>query len=214
MFDFDGTILDTETPDYASWREVFTDHGVELTMEAFALGIGTVAGSFDVYGHLASLSTREVEVEAIRLTRRARNDALIADEAVRPGVQAWIEEAGRFGLKRGIASSSPVSWVEGHLQRLGLLEAFECIRCADHVTETKPSPELYLAACEGLGVSPHDAIAIEDSPNGIRAAKAAGLYCVAVPNGVTVELDLSAADFCLDSLASVSLRDVIAGAGR
>jgi HAD superfamily hydrolase (TIGR01509 family) len=214
VFDFDGVILDTETPDFVSWREVFTDHGVELTIETWSQGLGTYPSSFDVYEHLTLLSGRTVEVEAIRVVRRARNDALIADETVRPGIEAWIADARRLGIKLGIASSSPVSWIEGHLERLGLRDTFDCIRCADHVTATKPSPELYLAACEGLGVSPDEAIAIEDSPNGTTAAKGAGLFCVAVPNSVTVALDLSAADFCVDSLALVSLEDVIARAER
>jgi HAD superfamily hydrolase (TIGR01509 family) len=155
-----------------------------------------------------------VEPEALRVVRRARNDAMIAEEMIRPGVETWLEDANRLGLKLGIASSSPVSWVEGHLARVGLLPAFECIRCADHVTATKPSPELYLAACEGLGVSPAEAIAVEDSPNGIAAAKAAGLFCIAVPNGVTLKLDLTAADICVDSLAAISLEDAIARSGR
>jgi HAD superfamily hydrolase (TIGR01509 family) len=214
VFDFDGVILDTETPDFVSWTEVFTDHGVELSLETWSQGIGTCPSNFDVSAHLTSLSSRAVEVEAIRLVRRARNDTLIADETIRPVVEAWIEAARRLGLKLGIASSSPVSWVEGHLQRLELLAAFECIRCADHVTATKPSPELYLAACEGLGVSPREAVAIEDSPNGVAAAKAAGLFCVAVPNSVTVALDLTGADFRLDSLALASIADVIAQSGR
>jgi HAD superfamily hydrolase (TIGR01509 family) len=214
VFDFDGVILDTETPDFISWQEVFVEHGVELTLETWAQGIGTYPSAFDVYAHLTSISTRAVEVETVRSFRRARNDAMIADEVIRPGIEAWLEDANRLGLKLGIASSSPVSWVEGHLGRIGLLPAFECIRCADHVKATKPSPELYLSACQGLGISPSEALAVEDSPNGIAAAKAAGLYCVAVPNGVTAMLDLTAADFCVDSLAAVSLEDAIARSER
>lgn len=212
VFDFDGTILDTETADFVSWQEVFTDHGVELTLEAFSLGIGTGSGSFDIYAHLETLTTRTVVVEAIRSVRRSRNEALVEVEVVRPGIQAWVDDARRLGLKLGIASSSPVSWVEGHLERVGLLPAFECIRCADHVTQTKPSPELYLAACEALGVSPAEAIAVEDSPNGIAAARAAGLYCIAVPNSVTMKLDLSGADLCLESLAGLALEEAVSKA--
>jgi HAD superfamily hydrolase (TIGR01549 family) len=214
VFDFDGVILDTETPDFISWQEVFTEHGVELTIETWSQGVGTYPSTFDVYAHLELISGRMVEREALRLIRRARNDALIAVETIRPGIEAWLADAQRLGLKLGIASSSPVSWVEGHLARVDLLQAFECIRCAGHVSATKPSPELYLAACEGLGVAPEEAIAVEDSPNGIKAAKAAGLYCIGVPNSVTAKLDLTAADFCVDSLASISLEDAIARSGR
>jgi HAD superfamily hydrolase (TIGR01509 family) len=213
VFDFDGVILDTETPDFVSWREVFVSHGVELTMDAWAQGIGTAPGSFDPYSHLASLTSVTVEVETIRSYRRARNDALIAVEVVRPGIETWLTDARSAGLALGIASSSPSEWVEGHLLRLGLREPFACIRCRDHVTHAKPAPELYLAACAGLGVQPGEAIAIEDSPNGIAAAKAAGLFCVAVPNGITSALDLSAADFFAPSLAEATLEGVIAHAG-
>jgi len=214
VFDFDGVILDTETPDFISWQEVFVEHGVELTIETWSQGIGTYPSSFDVHAHLELISGRVVERETLRTVRRARNDALIADESIRPGVETWLADAKRRGLRLGIASSSPVSWVEGHLARVGLLAAFDCIRCAHHVTRTKPSPELYLGACEGLGVAPGEALAIEDSPNGIAAAKAAGLCCIAVPNGVTVKLDLTAADICVDSLASLSLENAIVRSGR
>ena len=212
IFDFDGVILDTETPEYTSWREVFASHGAELTMEAWSQGIGAGPGSFDVYAHLASLTTQTVEVESIRTVRRARNQELIAAEAILPGVEAWLTDAQRLGFKLGIASSSPSDWVEGHLTRLGLRQPFECLRCRDHVTHAKPSPELYVAVCQGLGVGPSEAMAIEDSPNGISAARAAGLFCVAVPNGITALLDLSQADYRLESLANVSLEGVIAHA--
>jgi beta-phosphoglucomutase-like phosphatase (HAD superfamily) len=214
VFDFDGVILDTETADFISWQEVFVQHGVELTLETWSQGIGTYPSAFDVHAHLETIAGIVVERETLRVVRRARNDALIAGEIIRPGIEEWLDDASRLDLKAGIASSSPVSWVEGHLGRLGLIPAFECIRCADHVTKTKPSPELYLAACKGLRVSPAEAIAVEDSPNGIKAARAAGLFCVAVPNGVTVKLDLTAADLVVDSLAQLSLDDAITRSGR
>ena len=210
IFDFDGVILDTETPDFISWREVFVAHGAELTMESWAQGIGAGPGAFDVYAHLASLSTHAVEVEAIRNVRRARNDALVAGEAPMPGVEAWLDEARRLGLKTGIASSSPSEWVEGHTTRLSLRGYFDCIRCRDQVGLAKPAPELYEAVCAAVGVAAGEAMAIEDSPNGIAAAKAAGLFCLAVPNAITATLDLSAADLRVESLAAASLESVIA----
>jgi HAD superfamily hydrolase (TIGR01509 family) len=214
VFDFDGVILDTETPDFISWQEVYVQHGVELTLETWAQGIGTYPSTFDVHGYLESITGLVIERDGLHLLRRARNDEMIVEEVIRPGIESWIEDAQRLSLKLGIASSSPISWVGTHLERVGLLSAFECIRCADHVDKTKPSPELYLAACEGLGVSPDEAIAVEDSPNGIKAATAAGLYCIGVPNSVTAKLDLTAADLCLDSLASLSLEDAIARSKR
>ena len=210
IFDFDGVILDTETPDFVSCREVFVDHGAELSLEVFAQAIGTGPGALDVYAHLGSLAARTIDVDSVRFSRRARHEALIAVEVIMPGVEAWLAEARRLGLKLGIASSSTNDWVEGHLERLGLGSAFDCIRCRDDRTPAKPAPDLYLGACEALGVAPSEALAVEDSPNGIAAAKAAGLLCLAVPNSLTAALDLSRADFYLDSLAGGTLEDLIA----
>jgi beta-phosphoglucomutase-like phosphatase (HAD superfamily) len=95
--------------------------------------------------------------------------------------------------------------VEGHLTRLGLRQAFAVIRCADDVPRVKPDPALYRAVVEAAGVRPEDALALEDSPNGVLAAKRAGLTCVAVPNPLTARLDLGGADLLLASLADVPL---------
>ncbi len=149
-------------------------------------------------------------MDKIRAVRRPRNEHLLADQSILPGVESWIESARHLGLKLGIASSSTSEWVDDHLIRLGLRDRFDCLRCADHVQRTKPNPELYVSVLSALNVRPQEAIAIEDSPNGIAAAKAAGLFCVAVPNAVTAALDLPGADLLLGSLGEHSLEELIA----
>ena len=99
--------------------------------------------------------------------------------------------------------------MSGHLQRLGLLAPFDCLRCRDDVEHVKPEPDLYLAVLDCLGVAATEAVAIEDSPNGIMAAKRAALRCVAVPNPLTAGLDLSGADVRLRSLADVTLLELL-----
>ena len=96
-------------------------------------------------------------------------------------------------------------WVEGHLLRLGLLDRFHILRCSGDVPRVKPDPALCLAVLEATAVRAVDALALEDSPNGVLAAKRAGLACAAVPNALTARLDLGAADLRLASLADVSL---------
>ena len=127
-----------------------------------------------------------------------------------PGVHDWLEDARRLGLPIGVASSSEVDWVAGHLERLGLLDRFACLTCFDGALPGKPAPDLYLAACEQLGVDPGDALAVEDSGNGVKAAKAAGLKCVAVPHDLTRDHDLSGADLLVPSLAELPLDEAIA----
>ena len=120
-----------------------------------------------------------------------------------------MDEARRLGLGLGVASSSDRRWVEGHLERLGLHAHFDVIRCADDVPRVKPDPALYRAVLDAMGVRPEEAVALEDSPNGVLAAKRAGLACVAVPNPLTARLDLSAADLRVASLAELSLPELL-----
>jgi beta-phosphoglucomutase-like phosphatase (HAD superfamily) len=123
-------------------------------------------------------------------------------------VLEWLDDAELLGLALGVASSSPLAWVEGHLERLGIRSRFRSIVCRTHNRPPKPAPDLYLAALDDLGVAASDTIAVEDSPNGITAAKAAGLFCVAVPNPMTRPLDFSGADLLLDSLADLPLSEL------
>src|SRR5262249_25881308 len=127
-----------------------------------------------------------------------------------PGVHAWIDDARRRGWPVAIASSSDHEWIAMHLGRLDMLDTFDAVVCAGGDCAAKPEPDVYLAACAALRVEPGDALAIEDSPHGITAAKRAGLWCVAVPNAITAQLDTSHADITLKSLADASIADVLA----
>lgn len=208
MFDFDGLILETERPDYQSWREVYQEHGQDLTMEVWGDVIGRGASYFDPYQELVARLGHALDREAVLNRRQARHMEMIAELEVLPGVRDAIADAKRLGLRLGVASSSSRRWVTGHLERLGL-EGFECVRCRDDVVNAKPDPELYLSVCACLGVAPEEAVALEDSANGIAAARAAGMRCVAIPNPMTAGLDLSAAHLRLDSLADVSVADLL-----
>jgi HAD superfamily hydrolase (TIGR01509 family) len=209
VFDFDGLILDTEVPVYDAWQEIYGDHGHELSFDKWATCIGTV-DAFDPCADLAALVGRALDADALRQRHRARTDVLIAACPVLPGVREYIDEARRLGLTLGVASSSSHAWVDGHLHRLGLRDVFDVVRCADDVRRVKPDPALYLAVLAATGVRPRDAVALEDSPNGVLAAKRAGLACVAVPNPLTARLDLAAADLQLPSLAELPLPALLA----
>lgn len=213
IFDFDGLILDTEVPDYVSWQEVFESHGCVLPHETWMGYIGTREGAFDPYALLEERSGRPVSRDEVRTARRRRLAELVAAEVIRPGVEAYIADAQRLGIRLAVASSADCDWVVPHLERLGLIGHFDGVRCAGHVTHGKPDPEVYFAALDLLGVAPHQAIAIEDSPNGVLAAKRAGLFCVAVPNPITADLPLDHADLRLNSLADLPLEELIRRVG-
>jgi HAD superfamily hydrolase (TIGR01509 family) len=213
VFDFDGLILDTEGPEFQAWQEIYTAHGCHLALETWAACIGT-RDAFDPYADLAARAGRALDTAAIRTACEARVGELIAREAVRPGVRDYLDEARELGLGLAVASSSSRRWVVGHLERLGLADRFDALRCADDVPRVKPDPDLYFAALDALGAPPAAAIALEDSPNGVLAAKRAGLFCVAVPNPVTARLDLNAADMRVASLDELPLPALLRRAGR
>jgi HAD superfamily hydrolase (TIGR01509 family) len=209
-FDFDGLILDTEGPVYRSWLEVYEAHGEELPFERWVQIVGSTTLEFHPQHHLEERLGRPLPQEVLD-RRTGRRTELVLAEKVLPGVVELIDEARAAGMKLGVASSSTSDWVTGHLARLGILDRFDCIRCRDDVAHAKPEPDLYLAVLECLGVAAADAFAIEDSPNGIAAAKGAGLRCVAIPNPITSGLDLSQADLVVASLAEFSLAELVLG---
>lgn len=212
IFDFDGLILDTETPDFRAWHSIFEEHGAGLTVEEWVVCLGTLEEAFGPFDDLEKKLGRPVDRAALRVKRNERRLEFIHQEEILPGVVDYLETAKTLGLKIGLASTSPCDWVEGHLSRLGLIHHFEAIRCADWVENVKPAPDLYLAALEALDVGADEAIALEDSPNGIMSARRAGVFAVAVPNTVSRILDLSHADLMIDSLASMPLEELIARA--
>ena len=208
MFDFDGLILDTEEPVYRSWLEVYQAHGEQLPFERWVQIVGSTTIGFHPQHHLEERLGRPLPQEVLdrRISRRTE---LVLANALLPGVVQHLDAARDLGLKLGLASSSTAEWVRGHLARLGILERFECLRCRDDVANAKPEPDLYLAVLECLGVGAGEAVAIEDSPNGVTAAKRAGMKCVAVPNSITARLDLTHADITLTSLADLTLRQLL-----
>jgi HAD superfamily hydrolase (TIGR01509 family) len=210
IFDFDGLILDTESPDFQAWQDLFEEHGVSLELEEWVVCLGTLEEVFGPFDDLEKKLGRPVDRNTLRAKRDKRRLELIQQEKILPGVEDYLATAKRLGLKVGLASTSPCDWVEGHLSRLGLIQHFDAIRCADHVEKVKPAPDLYLAALKALKVRADETVALEDSLNGITAAKKAGVFAVAVPNAVSRYLDLSHADMTLDSLANMPLKDLIA----
>jgi HAD superfamily hydrolase (TIGR01509 family) len=203
IFDFDGLILDTETSSYETARMVWAAHGAELTLATWQRHIGTHRRHWldeleDIVGPIAD---RDAVLEQRRL---AHHERLLAEVAL-PGVHDFVLSAHRAGVRLAVASSSTFDWVTTHLERLALLDYFDVIVNCEGGIPAKPAPDVYEAAVVALEADPSQAIAFEDSPNGVAAAKAAGLMCVAVPNRMTAALDLRAADLVVDSFVGIDL---------
>ena len=200
IFDFDGLILDTETTEYQSWQEIYADYGVEMAIDTWADCIGRPRGHFDAYAHLEMECGHKIDRDVVRAKRRKRNAELIAAQSILPGILDYIVYAHQHGIKLAIASSSDRKWVKGHLDRFQLTKNFDVIVCEEDTKNHKPSPEPYLQVLRLLKVRASEAVAFEDSPNGIKAAKAAGIFCIAVPNEVTRQLKIQEADIIVNSL--------------
>ena len=154
------------------------------------------------------MTGRELDREEVARRRSARFEALLPELNVLPGVESLLGQASAAGVHAAIASSSTSSWVDLHLRRLGLDDRFDPIVTRDHVSDAKPASDLYFTVCELLGIEPDEAVALEDSANGLKAAKGAGLYCIVVPNRITSNFDLGLADHRVESLAELDLRAI------
>jgi HAD superfamily hydrolase (TIGR01509 family) len=207
VFDFDGLILDTEWPEFASVGAIWAEHGHELDLAWWRTIVGT-ATYVDWLERLEARVGRPLDREHLRARRREHHHALIAEQDALPGVVDLVEAAATAGVPLGIASSSPTSWLETHLDRLGLRHRFDVLVGRDRVERAKPAPDLYLLACRELGVDPAEAVALEDSPNGAAAARAAGLRCVMVPNRITAAGPFDDADLVVASLADLTLGEL------
>lgn len=213
LLDFDGLILDTETTDFESWADLYRQYGAELPRDLWVQAIGSDGSGFQPFAHLCEATGLELDERDVRGRRRPHRDAMVAALRPLPGVIDWIRGARDRQMGVAIVSSSPASWVEQHLEKVGMESLFDFWMTLDRVERAKPHPELYLRALEEYGFEAADVLAVEDSPHGVCAAKAAGIFCIAVPGPMTRHLPFEAADMVLGSLASRSLDEVLQSRG-
>ena len=209
VFDFDGLLMDTESTSLASWRyewsqwglsldegTFFVDHGGDVTEERYAALAAAVGPSYD----------RQLS----HARRTAYRDCLHQELGLAAGIPGWIGDAASLGLRLAVASSSPRSWVVGHLERAGVAELFEVLACGDEVAGHKPAPDVYVLALHRLGVGSGCAVAVEDTAHGVAAARAAGLRCIAIPNPFADRSRFGAANLVLASAAEMPLSQALA----
>ncbi|WP_418789113.1 HAD family hydrolase [Priestia megaterium] len=207
VFDFDGLIIDTESVWYEVYREMLEDRGVDLPIATFASYVGTDATA--LYDYLLQQFNNEFTKEELAQESLRRHQEKMKSLVAREGVAEYLAEAKELGLKIGLASSSYRDWVTAFLKELDLLHYFEVIQTRDDVEKVKPDPALYRNAIEKLGVEPSEALAFEDSSNGAKAAMAAGLRCVIVPNPLTKHLSFERYHLHIESMKEKSLKEVI-----
>ncbi len=208
VLDFDGLIVDTETPIFEAWLAAYRRRGQPLGLGEWQHALGT-HGGFDPLAHLEGLAGAALDREAVLAEVKEATARGCADQPLLPGVEALLGDARELGLGRAVASSSSCGWVDGWLRRHGIRELLDVVVARDDVRKVKPDPELFLLAAARLGVEPGACVVFEDSPNGMRAALAAGMRCVAVPNDLTRPLARPEVDLVLGSLAERPLAAVL-----
>jgi HAD superfamily hydrolase (TIGR01509 family) len=204
IFDFDGTILDTETPEYLAWQEIYAQHEAELPVELWARAVGTHDG-FDPHTYLEECTGRTHNHAALAALHPELTRARLSGLPPRAGIRELLMAARMEGIRLAVASSSHRAYLRDFLARLELAAHFDTICAADDVARVKPDPALFLLALERLGVAAGEAVVIEDSPNGVLAAQAAGIPCLVVPNDLTRVFSFPAYGIRRESLAGVDL---------
>jgi len=212
LFDFDGLILDTESPEFHCWQNIYREYGFELPHDKWGSIIGGSGHSnFDAAEHLSLLTQGQVDSASLRSRNHLESQEIILKQGPLPGVMDYIHEAKRLDVKLAIASSSPLSWVGSHAKRIGVFDYFDHVITAEDVGlgRIKPNPDLFVTALSRLKIPKEAAVVFEDSPNGIKAAKCAGIFAVAIPNAATSALFFEGADLILKSLTDLSLSQLM-----
>lgn len=181
VFDFDGLLMDTESAMLASWQYEWCQQGLELDLATFWVGHGGDVTE-DRYLRLAAAVGPSYDRHVSHARRIAFRDGLLSKLGLRPGIDAWLRDARAAGLRLAVTSSSPRSWVRGLLAGVDRADCFAVYACGEEVALPKPSPDVYLLALDRLRLARRRAVAVEDSPHGVAAARAAGLRCIAIPN--------------------------------
>lgn len=187
IFDFDGLVFDTETFDLEAFQKLYKEYNVDFPIKKWINSIGSSL-SFDPYEQLL-LKFPEISRDNFRVKRSNLYQELLEGKSPREGVINYLERAKQLGIKVALASSSTRSWIDHHINKLGILSYFDYICTSDDVKSVKPEPDLYQKVLSYFEISPKEAVVFEDSPNGSLASIRAEIPCVIVPNETTKILE-------------------------
>jgi beta-phosphoglucomutase len=203
LWDMDGVIWDSYPFHFNAWQEVFIRRSVEFTEADFA---GLFGSRNDAV--IGSVMGKELPQKNVRTMLREKEEAFRRRATGRikpfPGVMELLHALKKGSFRLGLVSSAPTENIYFALSELDLAGTFDCIVSGQDVSESKPSPQIYLLAAEKLGTVPSDCVVIEDSPQGVKAAKTARMKCLAVAN-THHQRELQEADTAVDSLEDVDL---------
>lgn len=206
LFGSISTLADTSELQRQAFNEAFAQHGLDWTwsQDEYRSLLGSNGGAQRIADHAAARG-QDVDVAAVHATKSQLFQQLLADVTLllRPGVRETIAHVKTAGHRLGFVTTTSKANVDALLAALEPdidASTFDVIVYADHVDEPKPAPAAYQLALDWLGIEPADAVAIEDNIGGVRAARAAGLRCIAFPNANTAGADFDEATDTADHL--------------
>jgi len=206
IFDHDGTLIDTESPDFEACKMLCQELGLTLTLEYWAERIvGRMDGYDSFFEELAQASPNGDTPADLWERLKALWQVTFEDVQLMPGVTQLLPQLQAAGYSLGVATASDRAWANRWLGNFNLLPYFKVIATNNDITHNKPAPDVYLFAADQLGIKPERCLVFEDSVAGMESAKAAGMTVIAVPNHLTKTLDFSRADAIVNGLENVSV---------
>ncbi len=206
IWDMDGVLADTAPHHLRAWQETFAKRGVNFTEADFERGFGVRNDA--IIRNVLGEQTTDAEIETIAREKEATFRRIIgSDIKPLPGALELVKALNERGVKMAIASSTVIENIRLIVGSLGIEKYFEAIITGHDVTEGKPSPQVFLKAAQRLGVEPRNCLVFEDAVAGVKAAKSAGMHCVAITSTHPRE-KLAEADLVVDSLEEVSVKDL------
>ena len=182
IFDMDGLIIDSERIVQRAWDLAGPHVGIENMGEYIYPALGMNRKRREQY--FRDTFGKDFQIDKFQEMNKKYFYEIVDNEgiALKPGVKELMEDAKRRGLKIGLATSSSQEYARGILNKVDVWKYFDGGVFGDQVTKAKPDPEIYLLACGKVGVTPNEALALEDAPAGIRSASSAGMRVIMVPD--------------------------------
>lgn len=209
IFDMDGLLVDTEDLHVLAWKELFSEEGITVSPEVFMNNVGVADNIFleelEKDGLIPRFSDKELLIN--KKTSKLINLAGRGKIGVFPGAHDAVMFGRRY-FEIALASNSDRGFVEAVLDKTGFGEIFRLIITGTQVLRPKPSPDIYIAAAKHMGIVAGECAVFEDSPVGVKAAKAAGMLCVAIKN-TSSEERLKGADYICNELSPCVIKDIL-----
>ncbi|HUT96742.1 MAG TPA: HAD family phosphatase [Dehalococcoidales bacterium] len=206
IWDMDGVLADTAHHHLLAWQETFARRNINFTEADFKRGFGIRNDA--IIRNTLGEQTTGAEIETIAREKETTFRRIIGrDVKPLPGALELVGALYERGVKMAIASSTTMENIRLIIGSLGIEKYFKAVITGHDVTEGKPSPQVFLLAAQRLGAEPKNCIVFEDAVAGVKAAKSAGMYCVAITNTHPGE-KLNEADLIVDSLETVTVKDL------